>query len=344
MKQMTYKDAGVDIEAGYEVVKRVKKLGRDFKKDRFIGGIGGFGGAYSLKGLHYKEPVLVSGMDGVGTKIKIAFMMNKHDTIGIDLVAMNADDVVVCGAKPLFFLDYIACHKVEPNVIEDILKGIVKGCKQAGCLLVGGETAEMSDLYAEGEYDLAGVAVGIADRKKLLDKKNIKAGDQLIGLASSGLHSNGYTLARKVLLEAAGLKLNDKVDGLERMLGEELLEPTRIYAGLIVKLLEEFHPRVISHITGGGFPENIGRLLPPGIGVKIKKGSWQIPPIFGVIQKLGNVAEEEMYKVFNMGIGMVLVVPKQEVSAMLKFLKQNKEKAYLIGETIKGKQGVIIKE
>lgn len=342
MKGFTYKEAGVDVEAGYEVVKRVKKLAKSTFSKNVIGGIGGFGGAYSIKGLGYKNPVLVSGADGVGTKIKLAFMMNKHDTVGIDLVAMNVDDVAACGARPLFFLDYIACHKVKPDLVEQLIKGMVEGCRQAGCALIGGETAEMSDLYAPDEYDLAGVAVGIVDKDKIVDGTKVKIGDAIIGLASSGLHSNGYTLARKIFFEAGKLAVDDHLDGLKESIGLELLKPTRIYSASILKILQKVKVKGVAHITGGGLPENVERIVPKGMGALIDSATWGVPRIFQVMQKFGRISKAEMFKAFNMGIGMALVVPVKDADKTIKLAKSIGEKAFLIGEIVKGKKEVII--
>ena len=325
---ITYKQAGVDIEAGYEVVRRIKKIAK---------GIGLFGGLYPL-GKNY----LVGATDGVGTKLKLAFMMNKHATIGIDLVAMNVDDVVAMGAKPLFFLDYIACHKVEPNLIEKIIKGIVEGCKIAAVDLVGGETAELSDMYQKGEYDLAGFAVGVVEKDKLINGARIREGDRIIGLASSGLHSNGYTLARKVIFEEAKLIPKDKLDDFDKPIGEELMTPTRIYAPLILELIKRYKIKGIAHVTGGGIPENLGRVLPQKRQAVIELNSWPIPRIFRLIQKLGKVDHEEMYKTFNMGIGMILVVDAKDANRLLQYLAKKKEKAFLIGEISRGNREVII--
>jgi phosphoribosylformylglycinamidine cyclo-ligase len=325
---ITYKQAGVDIEAGNEVVRRLKKLAR---------GIGFFGGLFPL-GKNY----LVGAADGVGTKLKIAFTLNHHDTVGIDLVAMNVDDVVATGARPLFFLDYIACQKVHPAQIEKIVKGIVAGCKKAGCELLGGETAELSDMYHPGEYDLAGFAVGVVEKKKVINGSKIKDGDKIIGLASSGLHSNGYSLARKVLFEHARLNPSDHIEDFGKKLGEELLTPTKIYAPLILKLIKRYKIKGIAHITGGGIPENLARVLPRKVQAVIDLYSWPIHPIFKLIQKLGKVDQDEMYSTFNMGIGMVLVVENRDVNKVLAFLKKQNEKAHLIGEIGKGKGEVII--
>ncbi|MBI5078708.1 phosphoribosylformylglycinamidine cyclo-ligase [Candidatus Saganbacteria bacterium] len=325
---ITYKQAGVDVEAGYEVVRRIKKV---------AGGIGLFGGLFPL-GKNY----LVGAADGVGTKLKLAFMLNRHHTIGIDLVAMNVDDVAAMGAKPLFFLDYIACHKVEPKLIEKIVSGIVEGCKIAGVELIGGETAELSDMYQKNEYDLAGFAVGVVDKKKVIDGSKIREGDRIIGLASSGLHSNGYTLARKVLFEETKFSPREKLDDFDKPVGEELLTPTRIYAPLILNLIKKYKIKGIAHITGGGIPENLARVLPPRLQAVIELSSWPIPRIFRLIQKLGKVDHEEMYKVFNMGIGMIMVVEKKDADRLLDYLKKIKENAFLIGEISRGNREVII--
>ncbi len=325
---ITYKQAGVDIEAGYEVVRRIKKMAK---------GIGLFGGLYPL-GKQY----LVGATDGVGTKLKLAFMLNKHHTIGIDLVAMNVDDVAAMGAKPLFFLDYIGLQKVDPSLVEKIVKGIVEGCKIAGVDLVGGETAELSDMYQKGEYDLAGFAVGVVDKDKVIDGSKIKEGDQIIGLASSGLHSNGYTLARKVIFEKSQINPKDKLDDFSRTIGEELLTPTRIYTPLLLELIKKFKIKAISHITGGGIPENLGRVIPAKRQAVIELNSWPIPKIFRLIQRLGEVDHEEMYNTFNMGIGMILVADAKETDKIMKYLAKKKETAYLIGEIAKGNREVII--
>jgi phosphoribosylformylglycinamidine cyclo-ligase len=325
---ITYKQAGVDIEAGYEVVKRIKKVAK---------GIGLFGGLFPF-GKHY----LVGATDGVGTKLKLAFMLNKHHTVGIDLVAMNVDDVVAMGAKPLFFLDYIALHKVDPNLVEKLIRGMAEGCKQADVEIVGGETAELSDMYQKGEYDLAGFAVGIVEKSKVINGAKIREGDKIICLASSGLHSNGYTLARKVIFDQAQIQPKDKLDGFDKPIGDELLTPTRIYAGLILDLIKKFKIKGIAHITGGGLPENLGRVIPPKRQAVIELNSWPIPKIFRLIQRLGDVDHEEMYKTFNMGIGMVLVVEAKQADRLMAYLKKKKETAYVIGEIGKGNREVII--
>ena len=340
---ITYKDAGVDIDAGDLFVQKIKPFVKSTFRPEVMTHIGGFGGLFALK--KCKDPVLVSGTDGVGTKLKIAFLTNKHDTVGIDLVAMCVNDIIVQGAEPLFFLDYFATGKLKPQEHSDIVKGIAEGCKQAGCALIGGETAEMPSFYGEDEYDLAGFAVGVVEKKKIINGSKIKPGDQLVGLASSGLHSNGYSLVRKALLEKAGYGVQDTLSELgHATLGEVLLKPTRIYAGTILRLVKEFDIRGMAHITGGGITENTPRMLPKGAQALIKKGTWDIQPIFKLIQKKSQVDDDEMYRDFNMGIGMVLAVPKKLVAAVMKKATNLGEKAYLIGEIIKGKQVVKYEE
>jgi phosphoribosylformylglycinamidine cyclo-ligase len=324
-----YKQAGVNIEAGYEAVKRMKKHVQKTVRSGVLGGLGGFGGMFDLSVLNLKEPVLVSGTDGVGTKLMIAFMMNKHDTIGIDAVAMCVNDIVVQGAEPIYFLDYIACGEADPERIEAIVKGIAEGCEQAGCALIGGETAEMPGLYDPKEYDLAGFAVGACEKSQLITGETVQPGDVLIGLASSGIHSNGYSLVRKVLLKE--LSLTDHIDELGCILGEELLRPTKIYVKPILSALKKFKLKGMAHITGGGFIENIPRMLPEGLGAQIHEGSWNVPSIFKLISAMGEISNEEMYNVFNMGIGMVIAVDKHEASEVLEHFKQCGELAYEIG-------------
>ncbi|MFA5073140.1 MAG: phosphoribosylformylglycinamidine cyclo-ligase [Nitrospirota bacterium] len=335
---ITYKDAGVDIDAGDRFVQKIKPYVKSTFRPEVMTHIGGFGGLFALK--KYRNPVLVSGTDGVGTKLKIAFLMDKHDTVGIDLVAMCVNDIIVQGAEPLFFLDYFATGKLDPEKHANIVKGIAAGCKQSGCALIGGETAEMPSFYAENEYDLAGFVVGAVEKKKIIDGSRIKPGDQLIGLASSGLHSNGYSLVRKVLLEAAGYSVNDILPELGKPLGEVLLTPTRIYAKTILTLLKEFDIRGMAHITGGGITENTPRMLPKGTAAAIQKGTWPVPPIFSLIQQKATIDDEEMYRDFNMGIGMILAVPAKQANAIMKKAKKLGEKTYHIGEIVKGKQVV----
>jgi phosphoribosylformylglycinamidine cyclo-ligase len=305
--------------------------------------IGGFGGLFALK--KYRNPVLVSGTDGVGTKLKIAFLMNKHDTVGIDLVAMCVNDIVVQGAEPLFFLDYFATGKLRPDAHALVVKGIADGCKQAGCALIGGETAEMPSFYGGDEYDLAGFAVGAVEKKDIVDGSGIRPGDQIIGLGSSGLHSNGYSLVRKVLFDKAGYGVEDILTELGGpTLGEVLLTPTRIYAKTILALLKEFEIKGMAHITGGGITENVPRILPKGAQALIRPKTWDVPPIFKLVQKKAGVDNAEMFRAFNMGIGMALVVPKKQADKVLKKAAKLGEKAFLIGEIVKGKPGVRYEE
>ncbi|MGG0175431.1 phosphoribosylformylglycinamidine cyclo-ligase [Gottfriedia acidiceleris] len=331
-----YKQAGVDIEAGYEAVNRMKKHVQKTMRQEVLGGLGGFGGMFDLSKFNYKEPVLVSGTDGVGTKLKLAFQMDRHDTIGIDAVAMCVNDIVVQGAEPLFFLDYLAVGKAVPERIEQIVKGVSDGCVQAGCSLVGGETAEMPGMYPEDEYDIAGFAVGIVDKPKLVTGQTIKEGDILLGISSNGIHSNGYSLVRKVLLEKGGLTLDQHIDKLGHTLGEELLRPTKIYVKPILNVLKKFEVKGMAHITGGGFIENIPRMLPEGIGAEIDYGSWPIQPIFDLLEEVGELKREEMFNIFNMGIGMVLAVSEENLHDTIKLLEEDGEKVFIIGRTKAG--------
>ena len=360
---LTYKDAGVDTALKDGFIDRVVQMMRRTYDPRVIDHPWGFGGLFALT--HYKDqifkrsyrmPVLVACTDGVGTKLKIAGLMNKHDTVGIDLVAMSVNDLIVQGAEPLFFLDYVAIGKVaRPSdgmvgtmgVLEEIIKGIIQGCLQAGCALLGGETAEMPDVYVPGEYDLAGFAVGIVEKSRIITGRLVRPGDLIIGLASSGLHSNGFSLVRKVFFQQAHLKVSDHISELGSILGEELLKPTRIYAAAVKKALNYYQRKraikAIVHITGGGMIENIPRVLPAGTAAEIHKGKWSIPPIFPLIQKTGDINEAEMFRVFNMGIGMVLVVDPYFANALLRRLKRSGETPYLIGIIKKGNREVIIK-
>ena len=327
----TYKNAGVDIDHANDFVERIKPIIKSTARKEVVSGIGGFGGLFRFDCAKFKNPILVSSTDGVGTKLKIAQLMDKHDTIGIDLVAMSVNDVVVQGAEPLFFLDYLATGKIEVEKSVKIVEGIVQGCKQAGCTLLGGETAEMPGFYKTGEYDLAGFCVGVVESGKLIDGSTISVNDRIIGIASSGLHSNGFSLARKVLLEKGKMKVNDQVPGLGKTIGMELLEPTKIYVKSLHNLFKTFHIKGIVHITGGGFYDNIPRIIPQVCRCVIFKRSWEIPPIFQVIQEIGNVEEREMFRVFNMGIGMMLIVPEKESTEIIERLEVLGEKAYLIG-------------
>jgi len=330
----TYRDAGVDIDAGDEFVDRIKPLVRSTFRPEVLTDLGGFGGLFGLQVGKYKEPVLVSGTDGVGTKLKIAFMMDKHDTVGIDLVAMCVNDIVVSGAEPLFFLDYFATGKLSVSKAQEVVAGIADGCRQAGCALIGGETAEMPSFYPDGEYDLAGFAVGAVDRWNMIDGRHIVPGDVLVGLASSGLHSNGYSLARRVLFEQAKLTVASRLSELDGSIGEVLLTPTRIYAKQILALVEQFPIKGIAHITGGGITENLPRVFPKALRARITRSAWSVPPIFEVMSRLGQVDREEMYRVFNMGIGLILVVPPDSVSGVLARAAALGDRGWQIGEIV----------
>ena len=335
----TYKDAGVDIDAGNTFVKLIKPLVKATSRPEVIADIGGFGGLFSLNTNKYKNPVLVSGTDGVGTKLKLAFMADKHDTVGIDLVAMCVNDIVVQGAEPLFFLDYLATGKLEPEKAALIIKGIAEGCTMAGCALIGGETAEMPGFYADGEYDLAGFTVGVVERDNIIDGSTITVGNKLIGLASSGIHSNGYSLARKVIFDTMGLTIDSPLPGLGKSVAEELLTPTRIYVKSILNLRRDFRINGVAHITGGGLLENIPRVLPNGCKAVIRKNSWEIPSIFTLLQEAGNIDETELFRTFNCGIGMVLAVPESESEEVLIRLSGLNERACVIGEVVKCEAG-----
>ena len=338
----SYAKAGVDITAGYKAVELMKKHIARTMTGGNADDIGGFGGLFALDLTGYSKPVLVSGTDGVGTKLKLAFLMDKHDTVGIDCVAMCVNDVICCGAKPLFFLDYIACGKNFPEKIADIVGGIAEGCVQSGSELIGGETAEMPGFYPIDEYDLAGFSVGIVDRDKVVDKNSMKEGDIMIALASSGVHSNGFSLVRKVFdVENCDLKTPmEELGG--KSLGETLLTPTRIYVKSMLALFDEVKVKGVSHITGGGFYENMPRSIPEGYGVKIDKSAVKVLPIFKLIQKVGNVPERDMYNTFNMGVGMSVVVAKEDADKALEILRANGEDAYIIGEIVKSDERVIL--
>lgn len=330
----TYRESGVDIDAGDEFVDRITPLVRSTFRPEVMADLGGFGGLFRFQAHRYTDPVLVSSTDGVGTKLKVAFMMDRHDTVGIDLVAMCVNDIAVSGAEPLFFLDYFATGKLSVRKAQDVLKGIVDGCRLAGCALIGGETAEMPLMYGDGEYDLAGFAVGVVDRPKLIDGKRIQPGDAIIGLASSGLHSNGYSLARRVLFDQAKLTVSDRLPDLDHSIGEVLLTPTRIYAKQILTLIQEFPINGIAHITGGGITENLPRVFPGGVRAVVKRRNWPVPPIFHVIGNLGQVTREEMYRVFNMGIGLILVVPPDAADAAIARAAALGDRGYRIGEIL----------
>ena len=331
-KISTYADAGVDVEAGNRFVDLIKPLVQKTFKTGVITDIGGFAGLFSLQAHLTNNPVLVASTDGVGTKLKIAFLLDKHDTVGIDLVAMCVNDIIVQGATPLFMLDYISMGKLKTERTVEIVKGIAAGCEEANCSLIGGETAEMPGLYAEDEYDLAGFVVGIADNEQLLDHSGVGVGHQLIGIGSSGLHSNGYSLVRKIFFETLHMSVSDYVGEFSRTLGEELLEPTRIYSRTITNLKRDFHIQGIAHITGGGLIDNIQRILPNRCKAIIDKSSWPVPPIFPYLKNAGNIPENEMMRTFNNGLGLVIIVSEEESHEVLIRLEAMGENAYLIGE------------
>ncbi len=337
-KSLTYADAGVDIEKANSLVAEIKKIAKKTRRGGVMGEIGGFGGLFSLNITGMGKPVLVSSTDGVGTKLKIAFMMDKHDTIGIDLVAMCVNDIVVQGAKPLFLLDYLSMGKLETERAADIIKGIGKGCEQANCALLGGETAEMPGFYEHNEYDLAGFVVGLVDNDKIVDGSEIHVGHKLIGLASSGLHSNGYSLVRKICFDILKLKIDAHIPELGKTLGEELLTPTRIYSETIHHIIRDLPVHGLAHITGGGIPGNIIRVIPKACNAVIKKGSWDVPPIFPFLQQAGNISDGEMMRTFNNGIGMIAVVPETGAEEIMERLTAMNEKAFIIGEIVGRKE------
>ncbi len=330
--KITYKDAGVDIEAGNSFVNMIKPMVKSTHRPEVMTDLGGFSGLFSLNTTKYRNPILVSGTDGVGTKLKIAFMADKHDTVGIDLVAMCVNDIVVQGAEPLFFLDYLATGRLLPDKAASIVKGIAEGCRQAGCALIGGETAEMPGFYQDGEYDLAGFSVGVVERDHIIDGSGISVSNKLIGIGSSGLHSNGYSLARKLIFERMGLSIDSELSGTGKTVAEVLLTPTKIYIKSLMNLLKDYHINGIAHITGGGLFENIPRILPSGCRAKISLASWERPVIFDLLQDVGNVERNEMYRTFNMGIGMVLIVAPSEAEDILDRLHGLGENAWQIGE------------
>lgn len=340
-EKLTYKDSGVDIDAGNQFVENIKKSVRSTYIPGVLGDLGGFGGLFELA--KYKNPVLISGTDGVGTKLKVAFMMDKHDTIGIDAVAMCVNDIVVLGAKPLFFLDYLATGKLDPKVSPDIVEGIAEGCRQSGCALIGGETAEMPGFYHIGEYDIAGFAVGVVEKDEIINGSDIKEGDVVLGIPSSGIHSNGYSLVRKLFFEKLGWGVDTYVEELGKKLGEELITPTKIYVKTVLSLKEKVNIKGIVHITGGGFIENIPRVLPENVDVIVDKNSYEVPAIFKLMQKHGKIDDFEMYKTFNMGIGLVLVVSAEEKDTAVEYLESLGEKVYVIGKVEQGTQKCMVK-
>jgi phosphoribosylformylglycinamidine cyclo-ligase len=339
---MTYAAAGVSIKAGEKLVRRIGRIAARTKMPGLLAGVGGFSALFDLKSHRYREPVLVSSTDGVGTKLKIAFATGIHDTVGIDLVAMSVNDILTQGAKPLFFLDYFVCGKLDVEIAEAVVRGIAEGCRQSGCVLIGGETAEHPGDFPYGEYDLAGFVVGAVERKNIPKPNAIVEGDVLIGLPSSGLHSNGYSLARKILLSRGRLKLTQRLAELGRTLGEEFLEPTRIYATTVGRLLRKWRIKGAAHITGGGIVGNLPRVLPRGVRAVIQRDSWPVPPIFGMIKKIGAVSPDEMDRTFNNGLGMILVVGKKNVNGATRSLTQSGEKYFVIGEVLRGARGVEI--
>jgi phosphoribosylformylglycinamidine cyclo-ligase len=336
---LTYRAAGVDIEAGDEAVRRIARLAARTQRPEVLGGIGAFA-AFCRVPAGYQEPVLVSSTDGVGSKLKVAFLAGRHDTVGIDLVAMGVNDLLVHGAEPFYFLDYLAVHRVEPDRVEAIVAGIAAGCSQAGCALVGGETAEMPDFYAPGEYDLAGFAVGVVERSRIITGAEVAPGDRVLGLASSGLHSNGYSLARAVVFDRLGLKVDDVIPGVGRSVADELLAPTRIYVKPVLGLLRALPVRAMAHVTGGGITENLPRVLPEGCRALIRKSSWPAPPIFSVIQEAGRVEEAEMRRTFNMGIGYLVVVRPEDAEPARALLGAAGEAVFEIGEIEAGAREV----
>ena len=328
----TYREAGVDIQRGDEFVKRIGPIVRSTFRPEVMGDLGGFGGLFRFPSDRYREPILVSGTDGVGTKVMLARMMNRHDTIGIDLVAMCVNDILVSGAEPLFFLDYLATGNLEIDVAEAIVQGIAEGCRQAECALIGGETAEMPSCYPAGEYDLAGFAVGVVERSEMLGKEKIQPGDVVIGVASSGLHSNGYSLARRVLFEEQGWTPETQVPDLSELLGEALLRPTTIYVKLVKALLGKSRLHGLAHITGGGITGNVPRILPEHCRAVIDRKSWELPSVFNVIQQAGNIDQEEMFKVFNMGVGLIVVAPSDEATKILETIQGQGMAGWVMGE------------
>ena len=338
----SYEKAAVNLEAGYEVVRRIKKHVASTSRLGVMGNIGAFGGMFDLSALKVEEPILVSGTDGVGTKLKLAFEMDKHDTIGIDAVAMCVNDVLAQGAEPLLFLDYVAVGSNEPRKIEAIVAGVAEGCRQAGCALVGGETAEMPGMYADGEYDIAGFTVGVVEKKRLIDGSKVRVGDVLVGVASSGVHSNGFSLVRKIVADS-GMNLHESCPELsDRLLGEVLLTPTKIYVKQMQEVIRSCDVHGISHITGGGFDENIPRILREGQGIEIEEGSWEILPVFRFLEKYGKVPHREMFNIFNMGIGMVVALDAAEAQRAIKILEAHGERATVIGR-VTGTEGVVIR-
>jgi phosphoribosylformylglycinamidine cyclo-ligase len=338
-KSMTYADAGVDIDKAGKLVDRIKKIAQQTPRSGVIGEIGGFGGLFSLNITNMESPVLVSSTDGVGTKLKIAFMMSKHDTIGIDLVAMCVNDIVVQGARPLFFLDYLSMGKLEEKTVVDVIAGIGEGCVQSGCALIGGETAEMPGFYKDNEYDLAGFGVGVVENSKIIDGSGIHVGDQLIGISSSGLHSNGYSLVRKICFDVLKLKIDTHIPDLGKTIGEELLIPTKIYSQTVLSIIKNLPVFGLAHITGGGITDNIIRVIPEQCSIVIRKNSWEVPPVFKYLRAAGNISEREMRRTFNNGIGFIAVVHEKDAQEIIDWLVAMKENVFVIGEVVERKEG-----
>jgi phosphoribosylformylglycinamidine cyclo-ligase len=339
VKPLTYRESGVDIDAGEDAVRRITPLARATNRAEVLGGVGGFASFVRVPA-GYREPVLVSSTDGVGTKLKVALLAGRHDTVGIDLVAMGVNDILVHGAEPLYFLDYIAVGRLDPALIESVVGGIAAGCRQAGCALVGGEMAEHAGGHAPGEYDLAGFAVGVVERARLIDGAAVRVGDQVLGLASSGLHSNGFTLVRRIVFDLMGLGIFDPLPTTGRSVADELLEPTRIYGRSIQKLLESVEVRAMAHVTGGGLTGNVPRVLPAGCRVRISRSSWSIPPVFEVLRKAGHVDDAEMFRTFNMGIGYVVIVAPAGAETAARLLRDGGERVVRLGEVVAGERGV----
>ena len=343
MEKMTYRDAGVDIDAGNASVSLIKESVRATYRPEVLGDLGGFGGLFALNTKNYREPVLVSGTDGVGTKLRLAFMLDRHDTIGQDAVAMCVNDILVQGAEPLFFLDYLAVGKLLPRQVADVVAGVARACKESGCALIGGETAEMAGFYPAGEYDIAGFSVGVVERSQLITSARVRAGDVLLGLPSSGVHSNGYSLVRKICFERKGFKGDEYIEELGKSIGEELLTPTRLYPCVCLPLIRAFDIHGMVHITGGGFYENIPRALPETMGAEIDGAAWEMPAVFRLLQEWGNVDWAEMYRTFNMGIGMVLIASEDEAARIIAHLTAEGETVYRIGRVTEGAHEVVIK-
>jgi phosphoribosylformylglycinamidine cyclo-ligase len=342
-EQLTYKDSGVDIDAGNKSVQLIKDSVKATYRSEVLGDLGGFGGLFALNSGKYKEPILVSGTDGVGTKLRLAFMLDKHDTVGQDAVAMCVNDILVQGAEPLFFLDYLAVGKLDPEQVADVVKGVAGACKESGCALIGGETAEMSGFYPVGEYDIAGFAVGVVEKSKLITSEKVKEGDVVLGLPSSGVHSNGYSLVRKICFDLKGFKGDEYIEELGKTIGEELLTPTHLYPKACLPIIEKFDIHGMVHITGGGFYENIPRALPEDMAVEIDSSVWQMPVIFKLLQQWGNVDWKEMYRTFNMGIGMIIIASADEAEKIKAHLASAEETVYEIGRVVKGNHDVTIK-